>query len=127
VFDPDFAIRVQRGFRIRFTRSVSHLAAPAFAAAAIGSEVVATVPIGDRRVMLFARVPIGPRSRLAGATVRDLDEPGVRRILAIDGPGDGDARWLPGAADAAGAGEDLIVAATRAGLARLLERVRARG
>ncbi len=126
VFDPDFAVRVQRGFRIRFTRSVSHLAAPAFAAAAIGSEVVATVPVGDRRVMLFARVPVGAGSALGGVAVGQLDEAGERRILAIDGPGDGDARWLPGADDAAGAGDDLIVAATRAGLARLLERSRAR-
>ncbi len=42
LFDPDFALRVQRGFHIRFTRSVSALAAPAFAAAATRSEVVAT-------------------------------------------------------------------------------------
>ncbi len=126
VFDPDFAVRVQRGFRIRFTRSVSHLAAPAFAAAAIGSEVVATVPVGDRRVMLFARVPVGAGSALSGLAVDQLDEPGVRRILAIDGPGEGDARWLPAAGEAAEAGDELVVAATRAGLARLLERSRAR-
>jgi voltage-gated potassium channel Kch len=124
VFDPDFAIRVQRGFRIRFTRSVSHLAAPAFAAAAIGSEVVATVPIGDRRVMLFARIPVGPGSGLDGTTVGSLDEAGVRRILAIDGPGAGDARWLPGPSESAAGGDELIVAATRRGLARLLERSR---
>ena len=36
LYDPDFAVRVQQGFGIRFTRSVSHLAAPAFAAAAVG-------------------------------------------------------------------------------------------
>ncbi|MBA2720484.1 MAG: potassium channel protein [Chloroflexi bacterium] len=122
VFDPDFAVRVQRGFGIRYTRSVSHLAAPAFAAAAIGSEVIATVPVGDRRVMLFARVPVRSGSDLEGLLVSELDEPGVRRILAIDGPGDGDARWLPVAGDAAASGDELIVAATRAGLARLLER-----
>jgi Trk K+ transport system NAD-binding subunit len=125
VFDPDFAIRVQRGFRIRFTRSVSHLAAPAFAAAAIGSEVVATVPVGDRRVMLFARVPVVAGSRLAGVPAASLDEPGTRRVLAIDGPGDDDARWLPGPDAAAAVGDALVVAATRAGLARLLEQGRA--
>ena len=36
VFDPDFATRVREGFAIRFTRSVTQLAAPAFAAATIG-------------------------------------------------------------------------------------------
>ena len=72
VFDPDFAVRVQRGFKIRFTRSVSHLAAPAFASAALGSEVLATVPVGDRRVVLscpcaeFRHVSAGrPDPRLA--------------------------------------------------------------
>jgi Trk K+ transport system NAD-binding subunit len=126
IFDPDFALRVQRGFRIRFTRSVSHLAAPAFAAAAIGSEVVATVPVGDRRVMLFARIPVTEGSGLAGAPIGALDRPGERSILAIDGPGDDDAEWTPGPDDAAQAGDELIVAATRAGLARLLERSRTR-
>jgi Trk K+ transport system NAD-binding subunit len=125
VFDPDFAVRVQHGFQIRFTRSVSYLAAPAFAAAAIGSEVVATVPIGDRRVMLFARVPVAADSGLAGAAISTLDEPGTRRVLAIDGPGDDDARWLPQPGDTAAPGDALIVAATRAGLQRLLERGRA--
>ncbi len=126
IFDPDFALRVQRGFRIRFTRSVSHLAAPAFAAAAIGSEVVATVPVGDRRVMLFARVPVTDGSALAGVPIGGLDLAGERSILAIDGPGDDDAEWLPGPEDVARPGDELIVAATRAGLARLLERSRAR-
>ena len=122
IFDPDFALRVQRGFGIRFTRSVSHLAAPAFAAAAIGSEVVATVPIGDRRVMVFARVPVPAGSALEGRAVGSLNAPGERRILAIDGPGEGDARWLPESSDTPTAGDELIVAATRAGLARILER-----
>jgi len=44
LYDPEFATRVQRGFRIRFTRSVSHLAAPAFAAAAVRSEVIKHEP-----------------------------------------------------------------------------------
>jgi Trk K+ transport system NAD-binding subunit len=127
VFDPDFALRVQRGFRIRFTRSVSHLAAPAFAAAAIGSEVIATVPVGDRRVLLFARVPVAAGSALDGASALSFDEVETRRVLAIDGPDDDDARWLPAPGDAPAPGDSLIVAATRAGLARLLERARATG
>ena len=73
LFDPDFAMRVQRGFRIRFTRSVSHLAAPAFAAAAVGSEVVATVPVGDRRVVLFARLRVPAGSQLEGRLASSLD------------------------------------------------------
>jgi Trk K+ transport system NAD-binding subunit len=74
--------------------------------------------------MLFARVPVAPGSPLIGVPARSLDEPENRRVLAIDGPGDDDARWLPEAGDAAAAGDALIVAATRAGLARLIERGR---
>lgn len=125
LFDPEFAVRVQRGFGIRFTRSVSHLAAPAFAAAAIGSEVVATVPIGDRRVVLFARVPVLEGSPLAGAPISTIDEPGARRVLAIDGPAEDDAAWSPRPDDAPKVGDELIVATTRSGLATLMDRARA--
>ena len=87
LFDPEFAMRVQKGFGIRFTRSVSHLAAPAFAAAAVGSEVVATVPVGDRRVVLFARLRVPEGSQLEGRLARSMDQAGARRVLAVADPG----------------------------------------
>ena len=87
LFDPEFAMRVQKGFGIRFTRSVSHLAAPAFAAAAVGSEVVATVPVGDRRVVLFARLRVPEGSELEGRLARSMDQTGARRVLAVADPG----------------------------------------
>jgi len=121
VFDPDFALRVQRGFSIRFTRSVSHVVAPAFAAAAIGSEVVATVPVGDRRVVLFARVLVMDSSRLDGAAVGPLDEIGARRVLGILGADGGPAEWHPAPDRPLRAGEEVMIAATRAGLASLLQ------
>ena len=97
LYDPDFAIRVQHGFKIRFTRSVSQLAAPAFAAAAIGSEVIATVPVGDKRVILFARLRVPAGSMLEGRLASSLGGVGALRILAVADPGSEDARWdLPG-------------------------------
>ncbi len=125
VFDPDFALRVQHGFSIRYTRSVSHLVAPAFAAAAIGSEVVATVPVGDRRVILFARVRVAAQSPLDGAAIGPLDEVGARRVLGVIGADDGRPEWHPGPDRPLRAGEDVMVAATRAGLASLLHLSRA--
>jgi Trk K+ transport system NAD-binding subunit len=125
LFDPDFAVRVQRGFGIRFTRSVSHLAAPAFAAAALGSQVVATVPVGDRRVLLFARVaaPIG--SALEGRTVESLDQPAVLRVLAVGDPEAGVHAWRPPGSQRIAPDEEVVVVATRAGLAGILELARA--
>lgn len=121
LFDPEFAVRVQRGFGIRYTRSVSHLAAPAFAAAAIGSEVIAAIPIGDRRVLLIARVGVGEGSTLDGLAIDGMNEPGRRRVIAIErGDGSG-VEWLPASGVTAAPGDRLIVAATRGGLASLQE------
>ena len=93
LYDPEFATRVQRGFRIRFTRSVSHLAAPAFAAAAVRSEVLATVPVGDRRMILFARLRVPEGSRLEGRLASSLGATGALRVLAVADPGSEVARW----------------------------------
>jgi Trk K+ transport system NAD-binding subunit len=120
LYDPDFAIRVQHGFGIRFTRSVSYLAAPAFAAAAIRSEVVATVPIGDRRVVLFARLRVPAGSALEGRLAATLDQAGELRVLAVADPGSEVARWDVPADEILDPDEEIVVAATRAGLAELL-------
>jgi Trk K+ transport system NAD-binding subunit len=120
LFDPEFALRVQHGFSIRFTRSVSHPAAPAFAAAAVGSEVVATVPVGDRRVILFARLRVPAGSMLEGRTAASLHAPGALRLLAVADPGADVARWEIPVDEVLDADEEVVVAATRAGLADLL-------
>ena len=120
LFDPDFAIRVQHGFGIRFTRSVSQLAAPAFAAAAIRTEVVATVPIGDRRVALFARLRVPAGSALEGRLAGSLDVAGTMRVLAVADPGSDVARWDVPPDEILDADEEIVVAATRGGLADLL-------
>ena len=117
LFDPDFALRVQRGFHIRFTRSVSALAAPAFAAAATRSEVVATVPVGDRRMILFGRLRVPAGSALEGHPAATLSRPGALRLLAVADPGSEVARWDVPPDEVLDADEEVIVAATRAGLA----------
>ena len=120
LYDPEFAVRVQQGFKIRFTRSVSQLAAPAFAAAAVGSEVVATVPVGDKRVILFARLRVPAGSRLEGRLASSLVATGALRVLAVADPGSEEARWSFPADERMDAGEEVVVAATRAGLGELL-------
>lgn len=120
LFDPEFALRVQHGFGIRFTRSVSRLAAPVFAAAAIGSQVVAAVPIGDRRTVLFARLRVPAGSALVGRGAWSLEAEGALRLLAVADPGSEIARWDVPEDEILDPGEEVVVAATRAGLAGLL-------
>jgi Trk K+ transport system NAD-binding subunit len=120
LYDPEFAVRVQQGFKIRFTRSVSQLAAPAFAAAAVGSEVIASVPVGDRRMILFARLRVPLGSRLEGRLASSLGTPGAVRVLAVADPGSEEARWSVPDDEVLDAGEEVVVAATRAGLGQLL-------
>jgi Trk K+ transport system NAD-binding subunit len=120
LFDPEFAIRVQQGFGIRFTRSVSQLAAPAFAAAAVGSEVIATIPVGDRRVILFARLRVPGGSLLEDRPAASLNAEGRLRVLAVADPGSDVARWDIPPDEIMDAGEEVVVAATRAGLGELL-------
>src|SRR5262245_8619028 len=45
LFDGEFAERVRNVFNINISRSVSYLAAPAFAAAMLGRYVIATIPV----------------------------------------------------------------------------------
>ena len=111
LYDPDFALRVQRGLGMRFTRSVSHLAAAAFAAAATGSHVAASVPVGDRRVVLFAQVQVPAAAEIAGRQAAIVDQTGERRLLAIIGS-DGHARWHPRLDEPLVPGSELVVAAT---------------
>ena len=117
LFDHDLAARVERRLQLGATRSVSMLAAPAFAAAALGRRQEVIFPVG-RRVLLFTEITVNPGSAAAGRRLDSLAETGSRRVLA----------WAPagGAWDwrrmdhQVRTGDRLAVVATRAGLARLL-------
>ncbi|MEX0168355.1 NAD-binding protein [Streptomyces sp. LMG1-1-1.1] len=136
LYDDDFATAVFRTLRtahptaVTRSRSVSHLAAPAFAGAMMGRQVLGAVPV-ERRVLLFAAVDVAAHPLLDGRTVADAFVPGAWRVIALDG--------TAGAAPRAGAadrergwrlrpervlvpGDRVVVAATRRGLAELLGR-----
>ena len=82
LFDGEFADRVQRAFSINTSRSVSYLAAPAFAAAMLGRHVIATIPI-RRRVLLVAELPLGANSPLEHQSVSTVNRDHEVRLLAI--------------------------------------------
>jgi Trk K+ transport system NAD-binding subunit len=120
LFDGDFADRVQRAFGIPTSRSVSYLAAPAFAAAMLEREVVGTIPV-NRRVLLIAEVPVAAGAALVGAPVSTVDSIGQVRVLAVTADRGAVTLWRPSQRPLA-AGDTLVVVATRGGLGRLLER-----
>jgi len=118
LFDHDLAGRVERRLDLGATRSVSMLAAPAFAAAALGRRKEVIFPVG-RRVLLFTEVTVSAESAAPGRWLSAIEEPGACRILALARtPGES---WVWDAEDVQVRGGDrLAVVATRAGLARLL-------
>jgi len=82
LFDSDLADRVQRNFGITISQSVPNLAAPAFAAAMLRREVLGTISVG-RRVLLIAEVPIQAGSELDGLASDAVNAPRQAQVIAI--------------------------------------------
>ncbi|MEA2622540.1 MAG: hypothetical protein QOH61_1450 [Chloroflexota bacterium] len=126
LFDPDLAARLDRALGKYNSRSVSSLSAPAFAAAAVGREVLATIPVSHRRVLIVARVPVEAGSAADGSTIAAEEAAasamhlGGCRILAVAAAGQ--ARWRPAPDERVAAGTELVVVATKRGLATALKR-----
>ncbi|MFJ5276760.1 NAD-binding protein [Streptomyces parvulus] len=148
LYDDDFATAVYRTLRaahpgaLTRSRSVTHLAAPSFAGAMMGRQILGAIPV-ERRVLLFAAVEVAGHPQLEGRTVGEAFRAGAWRVLALevadgvasgegeadlDADGEGEVRresrlvWdLPDTYVLRG--EDRVVlAATRRGLAELLGR-----
>ncbi|NNG18961.1 potassium transporter TrkA [Naumannella sp. ID2617S] len=76
LFDHDLAYRVERRLDLGPTRSVSMLAAPAFAAAAMGRRREVVYPVG-RRVLLFTELEVKAGSVAShGIAISELARPG---------------------------------------------------
>jgi Trk K+ transport system NAD-binding subunit len=142
LYDDDFASTVYRTLRaahpeaLTRSRSVSTLAAPAFATAMMGRRILGAIAV-ERRVLVFAALDIAGLPQFEGRTVTEAFRPGAWRILALD-TGSTEApevQDLPGSAappEPPGLLWDLhpgyvlrpedrvVVAATRSGLAELL-------
>ncbi|MDX3235895.1 NAD-binding protein [Streptomyces sp. ME03-5709C] len=145
LFDDDFATTVYRAMRDSHpeattrSRSVSTLAAPAFAGAMMGRQVLGAIPVG-RQVLVFAAVEVRDHAELEGRTISDAFRPGEWRVLALDLAAPSDRRpdlaapvdHDPGAREPELAwdmhpgyvlrpDDRVVLAATRHGLARLLQ------
>ncbi|MFF7447350.1 MULTISPECIES: NAD-binding protein [unclassified Streptomyces] len=142
LYDDDFATAVYRTLRAAHpqastrSRSVSHLAAPAFAGAMMGRQILGAIPV-ERRVLLFAAMEVGGHPELEGKTVGEAFRAGAWRVLALDTAVSGgrEESVVAGASEEVGAGGGLVwdlpdtyvltgadrvvLAATRRGLAEL--------
>ncbi|MDT0464962.1 NAD-binding protein [Streptomyces gibsoniae] len=149
LYDDDFATAVYRTLRaahphaLTRSRSVSHLAAPAFAGAMLGRQILGAIPV-ERRVLLFAAVDVARHPQLEGRTVAQAFRAGAWRVLALDTAAPGERALAPdpetgGPGRPSGLVWDLpptyvlrpedrvVLAATRRGLAELLGRRRREG
>ncbi|MGW0861227.1 NAD-binding protein [Streptomyces sp. NPDC002611] len=146
LYDDDFATAVYRTMRaahpfaLTRSRSVSHLAAPAFAGAMMGRQILGAIPV-ERRVLLFAEVEVAGHPQLEGRTVAEAFRAGAWRVLALNTAPPGGRRdegetvgeegapasglvWDLPPTYVLGAGDRVVLAATRRGLAELLGRRR---
>lgn len=120
LFDDDFARRVQTAFNINISRSVSRLCAPAFAAAMLEREMLATIPV-ERHALLVAAVRVQPGSPLDGAPLSSADRVESTRVIGMTAAGSEWVDWLPDARRVVTAGDEIVVVARRTGLRVLRE------
>ncbi|MEU0411298.1 NAD-binding protein [Streptomyces griseorubiginosus] len=128
LYDDDFATAVYRTLRAAHpdastrSRSVSHLAAPAFAGAMMGRQILGAFPV-ERRVLLFAAVEVGGHPQLEGKTVGEAFRAGSWRVLAREESGDAPGlTWDLPDTYVLQPSDRVVLAATRRGLAELLGR-----
>jgi Trk K+ transport system NAD-binding subunit len=117
--DDDLAERLQKTIGNTVSRSVPYLAAPAFAAAMLEHQVLRTIAVG-RHVLLIAEIQVADQAGLAGSFVRDTEQDGQARVLALQVSGAAGLDWSPHRGYLLAAGDRLIVLATRQGLGRFL-------
>jgi Trk K+ transport system NAD-binding subunit len=140
LFDDAFATTVYRTLRDTYpaaqthSRSVSALAAPAFAGAMMGRQVLGAISVG-RRILVFAAVDVRGNPLLEGRTVERAFQTEAWRVVALDtasegerqhdlssvtSTGEGELEWRLHSGYVLQAGDRVVVAATRRGLSRLL-------
>ena len=116
LFDPDLARRVEKGFGIHTAFSVSALAAPIFAAAAMRVDVKYSFYVGDTLLNL-GQVVVKPDSELIGWNVHKLETELDLSVVYYCGPQIADLH--PGPDLSLNAGDEILVLASLDALQRL--------
>ncbi len=73
LFDDEFSVPMAERFDIAAVMSASAMAAPAFAGAATGTEILQTFKVADQ-VLALGRIEVQPRARLVGQRVGDVEQ-----------------------------------------------------
>jgi Trk K+ transport system NAD-binding subunit len=120
--NDDLAERLGKTITNTVSRSVPYLAAPAFAAAMLEHQVLRTIAVG-RHVLLIADIRVADQAGLAGSPLRDTEDDGQARVLALQVSGSSGLDWSPRRDYLLAAGDRLIVLATRKGLEPFLSLV----
>lgn len=94
MFDDEFARSMADRFDISAVLSASQLAAPAFAGAAIGAEIIQTFKVEDR-VLVMGRLQVQPGSRLVGAVVSSVEHELDLSIILLQSGGTVDVHPQP--------------------------------
>ncbi len=124
LFDGDFALRVQKAFGLGISRSVSYLAAPAFAAALLDRHMIATIPVG-RHALLVTEIVVQEASPLAGRPLRSAEEANRVRVIGLTAHGAATMSWSPDPAHRLRPGDRITVVARRVGVRSLAGRAAA--
>jgi Trk K+ transport system NAD-binding subunit len=124
LFDGDFAVRVQKAFGLDISRSVSYLAAPAFAAALLDRHMIATIPVG-RHALLVTEIVVQEASPLAGRPLRSAEEGNRVRVIGLTPHGAAMMSWSPDPAHRLRPGDRITVVARRVGVRSLAGRAAA--
>lgn len=111
LFDHDLAARVESAFGIHVSRSVSSLAAPAFAAALSDRRALATIAVGAQALT------VAEFGAPVGRTITELEQAadGEARVLALGN------RWAPNADARTERGDTLVAVGSPTGLAALAQ------
>lgn len=111
LYSPELGERAQRLVPEATVLSTAALAAPSFAAAALGPEVVGTLE-HENRLYVVVEAHVEPRTTADGATVARLEAGNRIRVLGL-AAGE-DVRWLP-PGDLGVVASDTVIAVTAPG------------
>ncbi|WPO75751.1 MULTISPECIES: NAD(P)-binding protein [unclassified Streptomyces] len=129
LYDDAFATAVYRTLRaahpgaLTRSRSVSTLAAPAFAGAMMGRQILGALPV-ERSVLLFAALDVSLQPQLTGRRIAEVFRPGAWRVVALERSSGAESglEWDLDPEYVLRPQDRVVLAATRQGLAELLGR-----
>ncbi len=116
MFDPDLARRVETGFGIHTAYSVSALAAPVFAAAAMRGGIKASFYAGET-LLNIVEMTVTPGCAVVNRTVAEVEEAYDVSIVAVSNATNADIR--PGPEVVLHAGDQLMVMGSLEQLSRV--------